>query len=104
MDADRHLTDLESKITRAIASFWSGREAQAEKQRLAGKLDAGLRGAVIGGGHLDGIRELIADVFIAQGIPESDIRRRKGIELPGYYRPTKQWDLVVVSNGVLVCR
>ncbi len=102
MDAERHWTYLESKIAEAITGFWSGREAQAEKQRLQGKLDAGLRGAVTGGGHLDGIRELIAAVFVDQGIAASDVRRRQGIELPGYYRPTKQWDLVVVSKGVLV--
>ncbi len=100
--SDNEMSDLEFGIVRAVGLFWTGREAQAEKQRLAGKLDAGLRGAVTGGGHLDGMRELLAQVFIDQGIPESDIRRKEGIELPGYYRPTKQWDLVVVSNGILV--
>ena len=28
--------------------------------------------------------------------------RRAGVELPGYYRPTKKWDLVVISNDRLV--
>lgn len=102
MVGERQISDLEAKIAQAIGGFWSRRQAQTDKQKLAGKLDAGLRGAVTGGGHLDGIRELIAEVFIAHGVPDDDIRRRQGIELPGYYRPTKQWDLVVVSNGVLV--
>ncbi|MFA7265458.1 MAG: PaeR7I family type II restriction endonuclease [Candidatus Nanopelagicales bacterium] len=95
-------TPLEAATIAAIQTFWDGRRAQANKQLEAGRVDAGLRGAVTGGGHLDGIRELIAAIFIRNGIPDSDIRRRKGIELPGYYRPTKQWDLVVVSKGILV--
>lgn len=95
-------TPLEAATIAAIQTFWDGRRAQANKQLEAGRVDAGLRGAVTGGGHLDGIRELIAAIFIRNGIPDSDIRRKKGIELPGYYRPTKQWDLVVVSKGILV--
>lgn len=99
---ERHMSSMEGELANALDSFWNGRETQSEKQRLAGKLDAGLRGAVTGGGHLDGVRDLVAQLFIDNGIPESDVRTREGIRLPGYYRPTKKWDLVVVSNGILV--
>jgi type II restriction enzyme len=89
-------------VEEAIQAFWGGRDAQAEKQRLVGKLDAGLRGAVTGGGHLNGIRNVLAELFLAQGFPASSIRKSQGIVLPGYYRPTKKWDLLVVQDGVLV--
>lgn len=98
----RDASPLEAGLARAVGQFWTGRDSQAEKQRIAGRSDTGLRGAVTAGGHLDGVRDLIAQLFVDNGIAESDIRTREGIRLPGYYRPTKKWDLVVVSNGVLV--
>lgn len=78
------------------------RDAQAAKQLASGKFDAGSRGSVTGGGHLDGITDLLEEVFIAAGFDHSEILRRAGVELPGYYRPTKKWDLVVISQGRLV--
>ena len=36
------------------------------------------------------------------GFAPSAIRRTGGIELPGFYRPTKSWDLVVIENDILV--
>jgi len=87
---------------RAVRSYWDVRESQAAKQLASGRLDAGTRGAVTGGGHLDGLAQLLEDVFVAAGFQRSDVKRTAGIELPGYYRPTKKWDLVVVSNNRLV--
>jgi len=86
----------------AVRSFWSVRESQAAKQLASGKLDAGSRGSVTGGGHLDGIAKLLAQVFMEAGFAPSAIRRTSGIELPGFYRPTKSWDLVVIENDILV--
>jgi len=86
----------------AVRSFWSVRESQAAKQLASGKLDAGSRGSVTGGGHLDGIAKLLAQVFMEAGFAPSSIRRTRGIELPGFYRPTKSWDLVVIHNEILV--
>lgn len=92
--ADRH--------HEAVRGFWTGRTEQAEKQKAAGKVDAGSRGAVTGGGHLNPIRDLLAEVFVEGGIDESSIFMTSGIVLPGYYRPSKKWDLVVVENDQLV--
>lgn len=78
------------------------RDAQTAKQLASGNIDAGSRGAVTGGGHLDGITNLLGEVFIDAGFDRSEILRRAGVELPGYYRPTKKWDLVVISRGRLV--
>lgn len=86
----------------AIRAFWSGREKQAEKQRLSGKLDAGARGAVTGGGHLDPVCDLLADLFIGAGFKSSDIHRNVRTGLPGFYRPSKNWDVVVLHKGLLV--
>ena len=79
-------------------TFWNVRNNQAERQRLEGKLDAGTRGAVTGGQHLNEIALLIADVFTDAGIkPVGNARL-----LPGYYRASKNWDVVVTHKGAIV--
>ena len=45
---------------------------------------------------------LLTDVLVSAGMPRSDIRARTALELPGYYRPEKKWDLLVVSGDQLV--
>jgi hypothetical protein len=87
---------------RAIRSYWNVRESQAAKQLSSGRIDAGTRGQATGGAHLDAVAQLLEDVFVNAGFPRSAIRRSTGIELPGYYRPTKKWDLVVIDKDRLV--
>jgi hypothetical protein len=78
------------------------REIQAARQAAGGKVDAGTRGQATGGAHLDAMAQLLEELFIGAGFSPSAVRRRTGIELPGYYRPTKKWDLVVVDGKLLV--
>jgi hypothetical protein len=87
---------------RAVRSYWKVREVQAAKQAATGRLDAGTRGQATGGAHLDAMAQVVEDLFVGAGFARSAIRRSSGIELPGYYRPTKKWDLVVVDRGLLV--
>ena len=81
--------------------YWVVREGQAQKQHDSGTLDAGLRGAVTGGAHMDAMAELMESIFIDAGFAPSSISRRSAVELPGYFRPEKKWDLVVVHGDVL---
>lgn len=46
---------------------------------------------------------LVADILIEAGLKKLDISTRTALELPGYYRPEKKWDLIVVSGQQLVC-
>lgn len=85
----------------AVRRYWVVREGQAQRQRESGKLDAGLRGAVTGGAHMDAMAELMESIFIDAGFPPSSISRRSAVELPGYFRPEKKWDLVVVHGDAL---
>lgn len=82
----------------SIHTFWRLRELQREKQARAGKTDAGSRGAVTGGGHLFPLTGVIRDLFIECGISPSSITSKLSLSLPGYYRPSKEWDLVVVDQ------
>jgi hypothetical protein len=92
----------EARFEAAIRSYWQVRDAQAAKQLAGGKTDAGTRGSVTGGGHLNGVASLLEELFIEYGFPSHTIKRTSSIELPGFYRPTKKWDLVVIDGGVLV--
>lgn len=93
---------MREKLEQAVRSYWQVRQWQAEKQLSHGKPDAGLRGAVTGGAHLDALAQLLEDTFVENGFHRTSVRRTTSIELPGYYRPTKKWDLVVIDQDCLV--
>jgi hypothetical protein len=94
--------DIDARYREAVQYIWTGRLKQREKQAEAGKIDAGTRGDVTGGGHMGALELLVKDLLIEFGIKESDIFTKQKLELPGYYRSTKKWDLLVVSRQQLV--
>lgn len=51
---------------------------------------------------MHGFVRLIRDIVVATGIPESSVHTETKLELPGYYRPEKKWDLVVIDRDILV--
>ena len=90
-------------FSEAVRDFWRTRARQGEDQRLRGVQDQGARSTVTGGKQMDGFIRTLATRMVAVGVAESWIyagRRRS--ELPGYFRPTKEWDIVVVRNGHLL--
>jgi type II restriction enzyme len=86
----------------AIRAFWTGRDLQTQKQIESGRTDAGTRGAVTGGLHLTALQDLIASEFAPLKEIGAEIRQAGSIPLPGYYRRTKNWDIVVTYNDILV--
>ncbi len=95
--------DLDERLRRAIRQFWKVRDTQAEKQGgVTGRRDAGLRTAVTGGKHLYGMVELCRDLLISAGLSEADVYCRESLELPGYFRSQKNWDLLTVVDGHLL--
>ncbi len=95
------IDDFDGRFSDAVQAFWTGRSKQQEKQRQTGKSDAGGRGAVTGGGHIDALEELIRDVLVDTGIPSQAIFQNSKLQLPGYYRAEKKWDLLVVAGDTL---
>ena len=45
---------------------------------------------------------LVRDVLVQNGIQEKKIFFDSDLELPGYFRPNKKWDLLVVDRKELV--
>lgn len=93
--------ELQQHVRRAVLHYWVARGSQATKQQEGGTRDAGSRGEVTGGKHLDEFLALLVEVVRKSGFTDADLRFRTGVELPGYYRPTKKWDLVVIRGGRL---
>ena len=60
------------------------------------------RGEVTGGTQMGALEVLVADILCEAGLKKLDVRTRTALELPGYFRATKKWDLIVVSDGRLV--
>ncbi len=50
---------------------------------------------------MDAMAELMESIFIDAGFAPSSISRRSAVQLPGYFRPEKKWDLVVVHGDAL---
>jgi len=96
------MKNLEYKVSEAVAHYWLTRKAQKEKQKNRGVSDAGLRSAVTGGAQMDGFITLFRDLILDTGIDSHYIHEKKALQLPGFFRPTKEWDLLVIKNGQLI--
>ena len=94
--------EIEKRITDAIRYFWTTRTGQISRQNAHGVKDQGNRGAVTGGKQLDGFVSLIFDLLVLNGVPKQCIFTDSNLELPGYFRPNKKWDLLVVDGNQLV--
>jgi hypothetical protein len=94
-----------SALRKAVADYWKVKDNQLTAAQAAGSSAEGTSKAVRGGGHFAPIAALIARFFLAAGYPVESIatgQRDPRTCLPGYFRPTKDWDLVVSHRGVLV--
>lgn len=95
--------DIQKRFHDAVESYWNARRHQQQKQIEGGKIDAGTRGAVTGGSQMGALEVLVVDLLREIGLEDISIKTRLGLELPGYYRPEKKWDLIVVRQGKLIC-
>jgi len=96
------IDDIDKHVAQAISHYWRTRKAQKEKQRNRGVSDAGLRSAVTGGAQMDGFISLFKNLIVDVGINSHFINEKKTLQLPGFFRPTKEWDLLLVKNGQLI--
>ena len=94
------LPPFEDRLRKAVAQYWGTLETQAQKQRHG--VDHGRRGAVTGGKQMNGFAELVDWLLRQNGLGEASIYVRTKRELPGFFRPTKDWDMLVVHEGHLI--
>ena len=98
------MDNLQDRVRAAVSHFWRTRRRQSQKQgRGTGKKDYGSRGAVTGGKQIDGFIRLLADLVVESGIARKCIHlEKKQVVVPGWFRPTKEWDIIAVVDGVLL--
>jgi len=96
------LKDQQRPFVKAVRQFWATREKQAKSQRARGGSDQGSRSAVTGGKQMDGFVQAIKEAARKAGVAPSDIYTSKDKTIPGFYRPTKEWDILVVVRGRLL--
>lgn len=90
----------EQRLRSAIKEFWNTRKVQAQRQgSVSGSKDAGARSAVTGGAQMNGFVNLVRDLLCEGGLPGANIYCDRCMEIPGWYRPEKKWDLLIVSDG-----
>lgn len=98
-----HLVDYEKKTRAAIRKFWQTRAGAKASQAQRGTKDQGERASVTAGKNMNGFLDLIADVVSANGLADADIHlKRRVVSLPGHFRPTKLWDILVMREGRLI--
>jgi hypothetical protein len=91
------LGDYEAAARRAVKTYWATLKNQGAKGG-----DQGARSGVTGGRQMDGFADLVEGVLRESGLATTTIYREAKLELPGYFRPEKKWDFLVVHNRNLL--
>jgi hypothetical protein len=95
------MVDLDAGLRKAVRQFWHTRQAQSAKQAISTR-DRGSRAAVTGGKQMDGFIRLVHSLLVSARVPEECIAVDKRVELPGWFRAEKKWDLVIVHENQLL--
>jgi hypothetical protein len=97
------MSNYDAPLKNAIRHFWKTRDQQSVSQgSTSGRRDTGARSAVTGGKQMDGFVNLVRDLLIEAGLPDATIHCETRLELPGYFRAEKKWDLIVVADSTLL--
>lgn len=90
--------DFDACVAHAVAAFWSAR-----RDPRSGKRQGGARDVVVSGKNMDGFVGLVSRVVEHCGIPLAAVHTRKSrVVLPGFFRATKNWDVLVIHKRRLL--
>lgn len=97
------LAQYKDQAAKAVKLFWKNRNSASKQQLESGKADQGTRGAVTAGKNMDGFAALMVDLVEANGLKDATvIHGSRLVTLPGFFRPTKQWDLLILREKRLI--
>jgi restriction endonuclease XhoI-like protein len=98
-----NLEGFNQQAEKAVKFFWKNRDEARQKQSIRGVRDQGTRSAVTAGKNMDGFVNLIREYMVRNGIDESDfITSFSDLVLPGFFRPVKRWDVLIINNSRLL--
>lgn len=90
-------------LRKALFAVFDLEDAAANHQRQRGGEDRGRRAGVTAGKHLDPLAKYIADELHRAGIDADSLYTgSQKMEVPGWFRPSKQWDLLAFEKSALV--
>ena len=97
------LANYEKRSRKSVKAFWGNRVGARQRQVESGNADRGERAGVTSGKNMDGFVALIIELVKKNGLGNAEIHQSRALlTLPGYFRPAKLWDLLVINDGRLV--
>ena len=81
-----NLNGYENRVSEAVKSFWEIREREGVR---AGKT-------------LDAFASLLSWVVHNNGLPDATVLTGRKAQLPGFFRPTKSWDVLILDDDTLI--
>lgn len=99
-----NINAFDTMMTDAVKAFWHSRRKAATSQQKRGVADQGNRSSVTAGKNMDGFADMVRQIIVDNGISDAHVytEGRNDLTIPGFYRPTKNWDLLVVSRNRLL--
>lgn len=92
-----------SAIRAAVRHFWISRAGAGTKQLSSEMADRGERANVTSGKHLDGFADFITQLVEETGVSKPAVKKKVQLTtLPGFFRPTKKWDIIIHSEERLI--
>jgi hypothetical protein len=95
------LKNIEKRVAAAIAHYWKTLESQASRQ-TASSADRDHRSAVTGGKQMYGFCKFVCELLEENGLPKKHIHADAKLDLPGYFRASKVWDMLIVQDRRLL--
>jgi len=81
-----NLEGYERRVSKAVKSFWAVRE----------------REGVRSGKTLDAFVDLLTWVVHSNGLPDAIVLTGRKAQVPGFFRPTKSWDVLIMDHDTLI--
>jgi hypothetical protein len=94
---------FDARIGDAVEAFWKGRSTPSKKKSKAKAKQGAGRDAVVSGQNMSVFADLVREVVQHCGIAPSSVHtRKKDVVLPGFFRATKNWDVLVIHQRRLL--
>lgn len=88
----------DSEVHPLLVNWWLAKNEAVKRLEDSGKLDTGAQAR--NAKHMQSIAAFVRQMFVDAGLDESDVYTDSIV--PGYYRRSKNWDVVAMHKGHLV--
>ena len=94
---------MNDNMRNALLTMYKNLDEAAERQKERGVHDQGARSKVTGGKHLNVVAAALRNDLIEAGYASEDVYYENGcLTLPGWFRPSKDWELMAFDGKDLL--